>query len=34
MASSYRGQRDRAREQLESLDAMNVTFSRDALLFE
>jgi 23S rRNA (guanine745-N1)-methyltransferase len=34
MASSYRGQRDRAREQLESLHAMSVTFSRDALLFE
>jgi hypothetical protein len=32
--ASYRGQRDRAREQLESLDAMSVTFSRDALLFE
>jgi 23S rRNA (guanine745-N1)-methyltransferase len=33
MSSSYRGLRTREREKLESLDAMDVTFSRDALLF-
>lgn len=34
MSSSYRGLRTREREKLEALDEMNVTFSRDALLFE
>jgi 23S rRNA (guanine745-N1)-methyltransferase len=33
MSSSYRGLRLREREQLETLDAMDVTLSRDALLF-
>lgn len=33
MSSSYRGLRTREREKLESLDAMDVTFSRDALVF-
>ena len=33
MSSSYRGLRAREREKLESLDAMNVTLSRDLLIF-
>jgi 23S rRNA (guanine745-N1)-methyltransferase len=33
MSSSYRGLRAREREKLEALDAMNVTLSRDLLLF-
>ena len=33
MASSYRGLRTREREKLETLGAMDVTFSRDALVF-
>jgi 23S rRNA (guanine745-N1)-methyltransferase len=34
MSSSYRGLRTRERETLETLSPMDVTFSRDALLFE
>jgi 23S rRNA (guanine745-N1)-methyltransferase len=34
MSSSYRGLRSREREKLEMLDAMNVTLSRDLLLFK
>ncbi len=34
MSSSYRGLRTRERERLDALDAMDVTFSRDALMFE
>jgi 23S rRNA (guanine745-N1)-methyltransferase len=33
MSSSYRGLRAREREQLETLDAMDVTLSRDVLVF-
>jgi 23S rRNA (guanine745-N1)-methyltransferase len=33
MSSSYRGLRTREREKLETLDAMDVTLSRDVLLF-
>ena len=33
MSSSYRGLRAREREKLDTLDAMNVTLSRDLLLF-
>ena len=33
MSSSYRGLRAREREKLEALQPMNVTLSRDLLLF-
>jgi 23S rRNA (guanine745-N1)-methyltransferase len=33
MTSSYRGLRTRERERLETIDAMDVTFSRDVLVF-
>ena len=33
MSSSYRGLRSRERERLEALDAMDVTLSRDVLIW-
>jgi hypothetical protein len=34
MSSSYRGLRTRERERMATLDSMNVTLSRDVLVFE